>query len=72
MRSSVEFGDHRYRLERGSSAAELHEGPRGAWIVLKNEQLGLDEWIDALARDLSKTAEQSERGRWPSTAVANE
>jgi hypothetical protein len=32
-------------------------------IVLKNEELGLDEWIESLARDLAETAEQSERGR---------
>jgi hypothetical protein len=30
---------------------------------LKSEELGLDDWIDALSRDLTEAAEQSERGR---------
>jgi hypothetical protein len=32
-------------------------------IVLKNEELAFDEWIDALSHDLTEAAEQSERGR---------
>lgn len=32
-------------------------------IVLKNEELGLDEWIDSLSRALAEAAEHSERGR---------
>jgi hypothetical protein len=32
-------------------------------IVLKHEDLGLDEWIDSLSQELAETAERSERGR---------
>ena len=68
----VELGDYRYRLERGSSAPSCTRARAVRGIVLKNEQLGLDEWIDALARDLSKTAEQSERGRVALEELLNE
>ena len=59
----VELGEHRYRLERESSGVSCSRARSVRGIVLKNEELGLDEWIDALARDLSDSAEQSERGR---------
>jgi hypothetical protein len=32
-------------------------------IVLKNDELDLDDWIGLLAHDLAESAEQSERGR---------
>jgi hypothetical protein len=59
----VELGEHRYRLaaESGRVTSSRARAVRG--IVLKNEELGLDEWIESLARDLGETAEQSERGR---------
>ena len=48
--------DNHGRLETTRSAAV-----RG--IVLKNDPLPLDEWIDALARDLTGMARASEQGR---------
>jgi hypothetical protein len=59
----VEVGEHRYRLERESSGPKSSRSRTVRGIVLKNEELGLDEWIESLARDLSEAAEQSERGR---------
>jgi hypothetical protein len=59
----VELGEHRYRLERESSGAKSSRSRTVRGIVLKNEELGLDEWIESLARDLSEAADQSERGR---------
>jgi hypothetical protein len=59
----------------GSSAGRARRAVRGRavrGIVLKNEELGLDEWIDALARDLAETAEQSERGRVALEKLLNE
>jgi hypothetical protein len=60
----VEAGESRYALtvdERGSVQATRSAAVRG--IVLKNDPLPLDEWIDALARDLAEQAQQSAAGR---------
>jgi len=59
----VELGEHRYHLERESSGPSCSRARTVRGIVLKNDELGLDAWIDALAQDVSETAEQSERGR---------
>ena len=60
---AVTLGEHRYRLERDGSGAKGNRAQTVRGIVLKNEELELDEWIDELARDLADSAEQSERGR---------
>ena len=52
-----------YRLESGSSGAKGARARTVRGIVLKTEELGLDDWIDSLAQDLAHAAEQSERGR---------
>jgi hypothetical protein len=60
----VDAGDNRYALEvddRGGVEARKSAAVRG--IVLKNDPLPLDEWIDALARDLAEQAAASEQGR---------
>ena len=54
-RYSVQVGDH------GAIEARRSAAVRG--IVLKNDPLPLDEWIDSLARDLSEQARASEQGR---------
>jgi hypothetical protein len=60
---SVELGGARYQVEQrdGSVAARRSSVVRG--ITLKNDELGLDEWIDSLARDVLAESERSERGR---------
>jgi hypothetical protein len=60
---SVELGEQRYSLERRSAGVSCIRARAVRGIVLKNEELELDDWIDSLSRDLAVAAEQSERGR---------
>jgi len=60
---SVELGEHRYGLERNAGGVDCVRARAVRGIVLKNEQLGLEDWIDSLSRDLTEAADQSERGR---------
>ena len=57
----VDLGEHQYRLDSRGPKTSRARVVRG--IALKNDELGLDEWIDSLARDLAEAAERSERGR---------
>jgi hypothetical protein len=60
----VDAGENRYTLavdDRGTLDARRSAAVRG--IVLKNDPLPLDAWIDALARDLADQAATSEQGR---------
>ena len=60
----VDAGGNRYSLhvaDHGAIEARRSAAVRG--IVLKNDPLPLDEWIDSLARDLSEQARTSEQGR---------
>jgi hypothetical protein len=60
----VDAGESRYALamdDRGGVEARRSAAVRG--IVLKNDPLPLDEWIDSLARDLTEQAQASEQGR---------
>src|SRR4051794_26954420 len=57
-RIEVDLGDERYSLdvdEQDRLEAMRSKEVRG--IVLKNEPLALDAWIDALARDLAALAQ---------------
>lgn len=62
-RIRVELGDNNYELthENGAVVARRSSVVRG--ISLKSEELGLDEWIDALAAQVVSEAARSERGR---------
>jgi class 3 adenylate cyclase len=66
----VQLGEHRYRLDARESQASRSHVVRG--ITLRNDNLGLDEWIDSLAHDLAKEAERTERGRLALEALLNE
>ncbi|MBS2961840.1 hypothetical protein KGA66_02185 [Actinocrinis puniceicyclus] len=59
----VALGEQRLglRLDRGRISGEVCKEVRG--IVLSRQQVGLDEWIAALARALAATAESSARAR---------
>jgi regulator of protease activity HflC (stomatin/prohibitin superfamily) len=59
----VALGDQRLglRLDRGRMTCEVCKEVRG--IVLSRQQVGLDEWIDTLARALAETAASSARAR---------
>jgi len=59
----VAIGDVRLglRLDRGRTIGEICKEVRG--VVLSRQQVGLDEWIDALARGLADSAASSARAR---------
>jgi hypothetical protein len=60
----VDAGENRYALavdDQGGLDARRSAAVRG--IVLKNDPLPVDEWIDSLARDLAEQAQASEQGR---------
>lgn len=59
----VDLGEVRYRLEEshGRVVATRQKSVRG--IVLKNETVSVDEWIDELSRAVSEEAKRSESGR---------
>ena len=60
----VDAGENRYSLavdDHGGLDARRSAAVRG--IVLKNDPLPLDEWLDSLARDIAEQAQQSEQGR---------
>jgi len=60
---SVELGDGRYELEHSDGAVTTRRCTVVRGISLKSEDLGLDEWIDAMSAQLVAEAERSERGR---------
>ena len=60
---SVALGEQRYGLERSSIGVSCRRARAVREIVLKSEELSLDDWIDSLSQDLAEAAEQSERGR---------
>ncbi|HWG26566.1 hypothetical protein [Actinospica sp.] len=59
----VSLGDVRLslRMDRGRPVGEICKEVRG--VVLSRQQVGLDEWISALARGIAETAESSARAR---------
>jgi len=62
-RVECQLGDRRYLLAAHRGAVETRCATVVRGIVLKSEQLPLDAWIDALARDLASEAQQSEASR---------
>jgi hypothetical protein len=59
----VELGDRRYELTHDDGVVSARRSSVVRGISLKNEELGLDEWIDSLAAQVVAEAERSERGR---------
>jgi len=59
----VFVGEHRYELRRDRGRVQPSRARVVRGIVLKTEELALDEWIDALSRDLADQAGTSERSR---------
>jgi hypothetical protein len=53
----------RYDLEWAGQQIQTSRCNEVRGIVIKSERLGLDEWIDALSRELTERAQQSERSR---------
>lgn len=60
---TVELGDMRYTLDASGAELATSRAKAVRGIVLKNERLGLPEWIDGLAHDLAAQAAGSEAAR---------
>jgi hypothetical protein len=60
-RISIGMDEARYDLERVEDSIQTSRCSEVRGIVIKSERLGLDEWIDALSRELMQHAQQSER-----------
>jgi hypothetical protein len=63
-RVSVELGEYRYMIERakhGGLRASRTKVVRG--IALKTDELPVDEWIEALSRDLAQYAARNAQAR---------
>ena len=60
---TVELGESRYELAHDDGMVSTRRSSVVRGITLKNDELGLDEWIDALAREVVAEADRSERGR---------
>jgi hypothetical protein len=63
QRISVSMDAARYDLERDGGGLRTSRCSEVRGIVIKSEELGLDEWIDALSRELADRARESERAR---------
>lgn len=57
------LGDDQFELERERSRVACRRRKVVRGITLKNEELPLDDWIDALSKGLLEEANASERGR---------
>lgn len=62
-RIGVQLGENRYDLAFDSGRAQASRAKAVRGIVLKNEMLPLDEWIESLSRELTEEAQQSEQAR---------
>jgi hypothetical protein len=58
-----ELGGDRYLLAARNGTVQTRRAKAVRGVVLKTEELPLEEWIDALARDLAVEARTSERAR---------
>jgi hypothetical protein len=59
----VQLGETRYEMRVNKHGIDCTRGRAVRGIVLKTEQLNLDEWIDGLSRDLNEQASRSEQAR---------
>jgi hypothetical protein len=62
-RIEVELGEERYVLVSDGGVLEARRATAVRGVVLKNELLGLEEWVESLARAIAVEARQSEHGR---------
>jgi len=63
-RITVELGGFRYMLSAGKHGGlEASRAKVVGGVVIKNERVGVDTWIDALARDLAAYAQSSASAR---------
>jgi hypothetical protein len=62
-RISVDLGNNRYEVVGDGGHVQATRGNSVRGIVLKTEQMPLDEWIDDLSRELTEQAQRSEQAR---------
>ncbi len=62
-RIAVELGENRYEIVQAAGQIQATVGKAVRGIVLKTERLSLDDWIDALSRELTVEADRSEQSR---------
>ncbi len=62
-RVQCQLGDQRYVLVARDGLVDTRRATAVRGVVLKTEQIPLDEWLDALAGDLATEAKTSERAR---------
>jgi hypothetical protein len=62
-RLECELGGQRYLLAAHDGVVEARRATAVRGVVLKTEELPLEEWLDALARDLANEARTSERAQ---------
>ncbi len=62
-RISVDLGEFRYELQMVGARVQPSRSKAVRGIVLKTEQVPLNEWIDELSRQLTAEAERSEQAR---------
>jgi hypothetical protein len=60
---AVQLGDARYEMRVNKHGMSCTRGKAVRGIVLKTEEMNLDEWIGELSRDLSEQASRSEQAR---------
>lgn len=62
-RVQCQLGDQRYVLVARDGTVDTQRATAVRGVVLKTDQIPLDEWLDALAGDLAAEAQTSERAR---------
>jgi len=62
-RLAVELDENSFELEREHAEVTCRRRNVVRGIVLKNEAMPLEEWIDSLAAALARAAAETERGR---------
>ena len=62
-RVQCQLGDQRYVLVARDGNVDTQSATAVRGVVLKTDQIPLDEWLDALAGDLATEAQTSERAR---------
>lgn len=60
---AVSLGDQRFELSKAGSGMEASVRRQVRGITLKTEEVGLDQWIDRLAKELHLHAESSAEAR---------
>lgn len=62
-RLQCQLGDQRYLLTARGGSVDTRRATAVRDIVLKTEELPLEQWLEALARDLAAEAQTNERAR---------